>query len=757
MLLAVGGARTAPGDLDPSFGGDGIVTPGNNGAGLRGGGMVVQTDGKLVIGAGSFIDATAYDFMLARFNADGSLDSNFGDGGIVTTAFGPNHDVVHGLALQADGKIVAVGETDGPLGQEFALARYNPDGSLDTSFSVDGKVTIDLAAWAESVALQPDGKIVCVGGYRLVRLNVDGTPDPTFGSGGIVATAIGAFDVAIQADNRLVIAGIGDINAVSALALARYHANGSLDASFGDNGIVRADFGNLSEGHTVTLQPDGKIVAAGLAGGDFALARYHVNGSLDTSFSGDGLVTTDFGRGETAHAIAVEPGGKIVAGGQSGWSTSDFALARYLPDGSLDTTFSGDGLLTMDFYGEDDWVFTVAVQADDRILAFGAYMRSPGDSYALARYVGGDDVTEPETTIEAGPQGFTNDPTPTFAFSSSEGGSTFECRVDTGSYTACGSPHTTDPLIDGPHTFAVRAIDRSLNRDPTPAGRSFTVDTVVPETTITDGPAGATNDPTPTLVFSSSEPEATLSCRVDSGAFATCSSPYTTAVLADGTHTFAVYASDAAGNADATPASRFFVVDTTAPETVLEEAPSGPTNDATPTFVFSSEQGASFSCRFASDAFRPCSSPHTPGVLVDGMYTFEIRATDLVGNTDATPAGATWTIDTKVPAFTLSGKRSQKVGRRLIVSVRAVSEHVWATVSGRISIRAPVRSLKGPRNKLVTRGRTVLIPLYMPGRAQTAIRLALRRGKVVRGTVTVRGRDLAGNVRTRRLTIKITR
>ena len=167
----------------------------------------------------------------------------------------------------------------------------------------------------------------------------------------------------------------------------------------------------------------------------------------------------------------------------------------------------------------------------------------------------------PDTTITGGPSGVTNDPTPTFTFSSSEGGSSFECKLDSGPYAACGSPKTTSHLADGSHTFSVRATDPAANTDPSPASRAFTVDATPPQTAIDSGPQGTTNDPTPSFAFSS-EPGASFECKLDSGPYAACGSPKTTSHLADGPHTFYVRATDPADNPDPTADSRTFTVRT---------------------------------------------------------------------------------------------------------------------------------------------------------------------------------------------------
>jgi uncharacterized delta-60 repeat protein len=216
--------------------------------------------------------------------AGGELDTSFDDDGMVTTDFG-GLDEALGVAIQADGKIVAAGR--GTAVGDFALARYNRDGSLDTSFDGDGKVTTDFGSpfdVALGVAIQPDGRIVAAG------------------------TAAG-----------------------DDFALARYNRDGTLDTSFDGDGKVTTDFGAMDAAlGAPAIQPDGKIVAAGYttAGGDFALARYNRDGSLDTSFDGDGKVTTDFGSPfDVAAGVAMQPNGRIVAAGGDG---GDFALARYL-------------------------------------------------------------------------------------------------------------------------------------------------------------------------------------------------------------------------------------------------------------------------------------------------------------------------------------------------------------------------------------------------------------------------------------------
>ena len=250
------------------------------------------------------------------------------------------------------------------VGRDFAhggisaVARYNPTGAPDTSFSGDGKLTNQVGGGA-AVALQADGKIVVVGGFAISRYNPNGTLDPTFsGDGNQTITNLPiAGGVAIQDDGKIVVVG-GTSGGGQAhdFALARYNPNGSLDVSFSGDGKQRTDLGGADGAVAVVLQEDGKIVVAGAYGGGglFALARYNPNGSLDTSFSGDGTTVTAYGSGG-ARGVALQDDGKIVVAGGTGGlpAARDFALARYNTNGALDTGFSGDGMLRTDIADVD--------------------------------------------------------------------------------------------------------------------------------------------------------------------------------------------------------------------------------------------------------------------------------------------------------------------------------------------------------------------------------------------------------------------
>jgi uncharacterized delta-60 repeat protein len=313
----------------------------------------------------------------------GELDPTFDGDGRVMTDFG-SYEAASGIAVQADGKIVAAGSSEG----DFALARYSADGSLDPSFDGDGRVKTDFGGGeaADGVAIQADGKIVAAGSnggdFVLARYNPDGSLDPSFDGDGRVTTDFGAGDggaeIAIQADGKIVAAGSsfagGD---ASDFALARYNADGGLDPTFDGDGKVVTDFGSYDSADGVAIQADGRIVAVG--GGfdypdsNFEVARYNVDGSLDSSFDGDGRALTDFGGSDVASSVAIQADGRIVA---AGWTIGppnffyDTTLARYNPDGSLDPSFDGDGRVISN-NGADDVANAVAIQTDRRIVAAG--------------------------------------------------------------------------------------------------------------------------------------------------------------------------------------------------------------------------------------------------------------------------------------------------------------------------------------------------------------------------------------------------
>jgi uncharacterized delta-60 repeat protein len=401
IATSISSARAAPGHLDTTFGGDGKVTTDfTKGRADGANDLAIQANGRIVV-AGRASGGGAR-FALARYKRKGALDTTFSGNGKVTTKFTKGNASAEGVAIQADGKIVAAGGNDG----RFALARYNADGTLDTTLSGNGKVTTNFTSgsdFASDVAIQADGKIVAAGTtdfgeFALARYNVDGTLDIAFDGDGKVTTDLTTeFDslwgVAIQADGKIVAAGTGK----NKFALARYEADGTLDTTFGGDGKVTTNFTRgYDSANSVAIQSNGKIVLAGDAGfcceytGSFGLARYNPDGTLDTTFGGDGKVISNFTTGgDAAYRVAIQADGKIVAAGSAGFNGlgARFALARYKRKGALDTTFSGNGKVTTSFTAGLDSATAVVIQGDGNIVAAGVAFGDVNGMFALARYL----------------------------------------------------------------------------------------------------------------------------------------------------------------------------------------------------------------------------------------------------------------------------------------------------------------------------------------------------------------------------------
>ncbi|HLM02277.1 MAG TPA: FG-GAP-like repeat-containing protein [Pyrinomonadaceae bacterium] len=364
FIFAFASVEAAPGDLDQTFGVQGrqMVLIRN----FQPGGLIwntaqdiaIQPDGKILVAGGANDSTNGFSYTVTRFNPDGSLDSGFAAGGVFRYDFGTGSDEAMGIALQHDGKIVAAGKAHvNPFAPDtaFGIIRLNPDGTFDSSFGTNGVVITNFFASldeATEVAIQPDGKIIATGWVTQGGVNNGSTYDFT---------------------------------------AVRYNPNGSLDATFGGgDGIAFVDFdGKGDRALSSVLQPDGKIVLAGIVTGeipselDFALARLNADGSIDTTFDGDGKTSTTFSPNnlnELARAIALAPDGKLVVTGDYQVPTSgdvqghsDIAVARYNPNGSLDTSFDGDGKFVYDSNQGDrsEASDDVVVQPDGKILVVG--------------------------------------------------------------------------------------------------------------------------------------------------------------------------------------------------------------------------------------------------------------------------------------------------------------------------------------------------------------------------------------------------
>ncbi|MDQ2675754.1 MAG: hypothetical protein M3Y34_03015 [Actinomycetota bacterium] len=388
----------APGDLDETFGDGGTVTtevPYELPRSDRLSEAALQVDGKLVAAG-----ASDGDFAVARYLPNGELDPAFGEGGKVIADLGnPLRNWVGDMLVLDDGKIVVAGGLGSDDKARFAIARFNPDGSLDSSFSRDGMrfVGFPETAWVNEIVALDSGRVLAIGTasdydeqLAMARLESDGSLDSSFGDGG-KRFDDGIFtpkDAAVQEDGKIILtgcAGCGTPATHTEFGLARLEANGSLDSEFGGDGVIYRDFGpahSFVSGESVAIQEDGRILAA-VGGGDVSLTRWETDGTLDSTFT-DGVEQELVPLG--IHELAIDGEGRIVAAGAR---DGDFAVARFDAEGELDQEFSDDGWRKADF-GANDFATAIALTSDGTVLAAGSkasvYGKEVDGDFAFARY-----------------------------------------------------------------------------------------------------------------------------------------------------------------------------------------------------------------------------------------------------------------------------------------------------------------------------------------------------------------------------------
>jgi uncharacterized delta-60 repeat protein len=526
LTLCAAGSAAVPGDLDTIFDGDGTVVRILGPSTASAHAVKMQPDGMIVT-AGQY----GGDFALARYSADGGFDTGFAGDGIVTTPVGSGFDEVWALALQPDGKIVAAGLSSNGANNDFALGRYTTTGALDTGFGGgDGLITTPIGTGddeAFGVLLQPDGKIVAVGrssngtnnDFALARYEAGGTLDTGFGGGdGLVTTPVGTgaddgYAVALQPNGKIVAAGSSSNGTNNDFALARYDTDGTLDSGFGGgDGQVTTPIGTgTDEANAIVLQPDGKIIAAGLSSNgtdnDFALARYDAAGTLDTGFGGgDGLVTTPLGGDDAGFSVALQSNGMIVVGGNTDSVASPgngaFALARYEANGILDTDFGSTGTRVTQVGSSLSYGWAVTLQEDGKILLVGEGVNSH-TTFALARYLGDTaPPTNPALSSSSHSVGVWS-PDPTIGASLSGGSDDFtgidgySLAWDTAANTvpdtakdlgAAATAASSPSLPDGAsHYLHLRTVDKAGNWSGAVHLGPFFVDTVAPTTATIGG------------------------------------------------------------------------------------------------------------------------------------------------------------------------------------------------------------------------------------------------------------------------------
>ncbi len=605
-------AQTTAGSLDSTFGTGGIVRTDFSGNVDQANAVAIQPNGQIVAAGASFSNSkTVEDFIVARYNADGSLDKRFAKNGKITTDFFRNVDSINAIAIQPDGKIIVAGfaQLPGAGGNPrvFALARYRSDGNPDTSFGNGGSLTTSFGgnfAAASAIMLQPDGKIVVAGtvdfnpdlpgsglDFALARYNPSGSLDGSFGKGGkVVFDFFGSFDQAnaavLQPDGKIIVAGSAsydEFNRDIGFALARFNSDGSTDFGFGSGGKQITDFfGAGAKANGVVLQADGKFVVAGTASDsstrpvatDIALARYNSDGTLDAGFGNGGETAIPFVNSATeqGNALALLPDGKIIVAGAAfkTFSTApDFALVRYNSDGSLDTGFGNGGTITTNVANDTDVAQAVVVQSDGKIVAAGRAFRSNFD-LTLVRYSNeGAPTPTTDTTPPTAPTGLTA----TFNAVTNAIDLSWTAATDNVAVTGYRVfrdggllPITTvngttfsDAGQSGTHTYGVRAIDAAGNESglsniasATVAGGDVTPPTVPASLTATANLATQTIELSWTA---SSDDVGVTGYRVFRDNGTTPISTVAGTTFNDpgqlGTHVYAVAAIDAAGNQSA--------------------------------------------------------------------------------------------------------------------------------------------------------------------------------------------------------------
>lgn len=402
-----------PGSLDWTFGENGIVispeTPDEEQAYK----IAVQADNKILV-AGMVNTGNQSDFLVTRYLANGELDNEFGQNGIATFDGGTVADVAWDMVIQVDGKILLGGNVNNvnTTVDDFAMLRLNPDGSPDNSFGTGGLVVTDIEQKWDNVyamALQDDGKILLAGesyslNYRRVcvcRYLPDGSLDNDFCCGGIAPFKIGMEndhprDMAIQENGMYIIVGYFDDISDQAF-ISRLDQDGNLDNNFGINGTATLDIGGKDDRfNAVLIQPDGKILVGGMNGEpgnwDYLFARYNTDGTLDLSFGSNGIMLIDFSINDIALEIVLQDDNKILCTG-GGYQ---FELLRLDENGYPDLEFGNDGLVNTGFGNEYGFSRSLVLQTDGKILVAGNVMNNNAYDLAICRYHAEDNGFVPE-------------------------------------------------------------------------------------------------------------------------------------------------------------------------------------------------------------------------------------------------------------------------------------------------------------------------------------------------------------------------
>jgi hypothetical protein len=335
-----------------------------------------------------------------------------------------------------------------------------------------------------------------------------------------------------------------------------------------------------------------------------------------------------------------------------------------------------------------------------------------GNAGSPASYSWTIDTAAPNTSLTSTPASLSTSSSPSFSLSATEPGSSFECNLDGGGFSACSTSPSYSAVADGPHTFQARAIDQAGNVDPTPVSYSWTIDATPPDTSIGPSqPAALTIATGATFDFSSTEPGSTFACSRDGAPFTSCTSPKTYSGLADGSHTFQVRATDAAGNTDGSPASYTWVIDTTPPDTTIgPTVPPASSPSTNATFdLGSTEPGSTYQCRLDGGAYGSCASPVSYSGLANGTHTFYAKAVDSAGNIDGSAASYSWDVDTVFPATPAASSPADALLTNAVPALAAIFSDATPGDSGTVDFRicstsAPAATACAPMVSSVTSG-----------------------------------------------------
>jgi uncharacterized delta-60 repeat protein len=419
LLFLAGGVMAADGDLDESFSPpNGYAIWDSGSVDDRARDLALTAEGKLVI-AGYQDDGSNEDIFAVQLNADGSLDTDFASSGVYTYDSGLGDDVCLAVAVLESGKILIAGYRANGTDGDVMVARLNADGSLDTSFATNGIFSYDSGAMdaAQGMAVASDGRILLTGftyngadnDLFLMRLTAEGALDTSFNTTGIVTYDSGSGhdwggDLALTTAGKIVVTGMTNSSSPD-LGLWRFNADGSLDTGFDTDGAASYDGGDYDAGRCLILQEDGKILVSGVSAKsgvsttdyDIPLIRFNSDGSLDTGFGTDGVARFDNNVREQGYDLALQSDGKILLTGHSG-STSDWGLEvlRYTSEGALDTDFGTAGRYTYDLSGSIEWGYALAITAEGNPLVVGQVQGSATQAVIALRLENGADDTDDE-------------------------------------------------------------------------------------------------------------------------------------------------------------------------------------------------------------------------------------------------------------------------------------------------------------------------------------------------------------------------